>query len=64
MRIVTAPNDSRAVCITAAPSVTDEVFATAFPPAAQCDYIKLCYDGWLLTNIVRFRQLLFEQQQR
>ena len=32
MRMVTVPNASTAVLITAAPSVTDPMFATAFPP--------------------------------
>lgn len=33
MRMVTVPNASIAVWITAAPSVTEELLTTAFPPA-------------------------------
>ena len=35
MRMVTRPNELIAVCMTAAPSVTDEVSATALPPAGH-----------------------------
>ena len=38
MRIVTRPNELIAVCMTAAPSVADEVFATALPPAKHPSY--------------------------
>lgn len=34
-RMVIPPNASKADLITAAPSVTDEVFTTAFPPATR-----------------------------
>lgn len=44
MRMVTPPNASRAVLITAAPSVTDEVFVTALPPAVKVSGL-LCREG-------------------
>jgi hypothetical protein len=37
IRIVTVPNASTAVLMTAAPSETEEVFTTAFPPARNQD---------------------------
>jgi len=37
MRMVIPPKVSRAVLMTAAPSVTEDVFATAFPPAVGVD---------------------------
>ena len=42
IRMVTPPNVSKAVLITAAPSVTDDVFATAFPPAFRADQKHMC----------------------
>lgn len=35
IRMVTVPNASMAVLMTAAPSETEEVFTTAFPPAKE-----------------------------
>src|SRR6266446_9044985 len=35
IRIVTVPNESMAVLMTAAPSETEDMFTTAFPPAIE-----------------------------
>lgn len=40
MRIVTRPKELIAVCMTAAPSVADEVFAIALPPAGHTSYYQ------------------------
>lgn len=40
IRIVTVPNASTAVLMTAAPSETDEVFTTAFPPAKNQTFFR------------------------
>lgn len=60
MRIVTPPKASTAVLITAAPSVTDDVLATAFPPAKtrsitgnpQASERKKTFDN-LINNFLR-----------
>lgn len=46
IRIVTVPNASIAVLMTAAPFETDEVFTTAFPPAKDqgSDIPRECND--------------------
>jgi len=44
MRIVTPPKESTAVLMTAAPSVTDDEFTTAFPPAGCRNTFELA--GW------------------
>lgn len=46
--------------MTAAPSVAEELFATAFPPAAKGVNSVKCYDA--MAYLARSRQLLSAQQ--